>query len=128
MQLVALGLLLLIAVEHLWFLVLEMFLFVTPTGLETFHMSQAMANTCAVLAKNQGLYNGFLAAALLLAAVTRSALMRRYGLGCVVVAGLYGSWSLGSKDIALVQGLPAAIALVLAELADLAGRARQSRN
>jgi putative membrane protein len=128
MQLVAVGLLLLIAVEHLWFLVLEMFLFVTPTGLETFHMSQAMANTCAVLAKNQGLYNGFLAAALLLAAVTRSALMRRYGLGCVVVAGLYGSWSLGSKDIALVQGLPAAIALVLAELADLAGRARQSRN
>jgi putative membrane protein len=123
MQLVGLLLIGLIALEHLWFLVLEMFLFVTPTGLTTFHMSQEMANTCAVLAKNQGLYNGFLAAALLLAVLTRSVLMRRYGLGCVVVAGLYGSWSLGSKDIALVQGLPAAIALALSELA---GRRRGS--
>lgn len=123
MQLAGLLLILLIALEHLWFLVLEMFLFVTPTGLTTFHMSQEMANTCAVLAKNQGLYNGFLAAALLLAVLTRSALMRRYGLGCVVVAGLYGSWSLGSKDIALAQGLPAAVALALSELA---GRRRGS--
>jgi len=123
MQLAGILLILLIALEHLWFLVLEMFLFVTPTGLTTFHMSQEMANTCAVLAKNQGLYNGFLAAALLLAVLTRSALMRRYGLGCVVVAGLYGSWSLGSKDIALAQGLPAAVALALSELA---GRRRGS--
>lgn len=123
MQLAGSLLILLIALEHLWFLVLEMFLFVTPTGLTTFHMSQEMANTCAVLAKNQGLYNGFLAAALLLAVLTRSALMRRYGLGCVVVAGLYGSWSLGSKDIALAQGLPAAVALALSELA---GRRRGS--
>lgn len=81
-----------------------MFPFATPTGLSTFHMSQEMANTCAILAKNQGLYNGFLAAALLLAVLTRSALMRRYGLGCVVVAGFYGGWSLGSKDTALVPG------------------------
>lgn len=123
MQPVGLLLVMLIALEHLWFLVLEMFLFVTPTGLATFHMSQEMANTCAVLAKNQGLYNGFLAAALVLAVLTRSALMRRYGLGCVVIAGLYGSWSLGSKDTALFQGLPAAIALVLTELA---GRTRAS--
>lgn len=118
MQLASLLFIVLIALEHLWFLVLEMFLFVTPTGLSTFRMSQEMANTCAVLAKNQGLYNGFLAAALLLAALTRSALMRRYGLGCVVVAGIYGSWSLGSKDTALLQALPAAIALALSELAD----------
>lgn len=116
-------LVLLVAIEHLWFLVLEMFLFTKPIGLETFGQTQQAAETCAVLAKNQGLYNGFLAAALLLAVLTRSALMRRYGLGCVVVAGLYGSWSLGSKDIALAQGLPAAVALALSELA---GRRRGS--
>lgn len=107
----------LVAVEHVWFLVLEMFLFRTPTGLSTFHMSQQTADACAVLAMNQGLYNGFLAAGIVTALVARSRLMRRYMLACVVVAGLYGTATLGDKALFIVQSLPALFALVAAELA-----------
>jgi putative membrane protein len=116
MQLAGLVLIVLVALEHLWFLVLEMFLFTTPIGLSTFHLSQEAANTCAVFAKNQGLYNGFLVAGLLLAVLTRSQLLRRYSLACVIAAGLYGSWSMGTMEIALFQALPAALALVISEL------------
>jgi putative membrane protein len=111
-------LLALVALEHLWFLVLEMFLFRTQTGLETFQMSQAVADACGTMAMNQGLYNGFLAAGALTALVTRSPLMRRFILGCVVAAGVFGAVTLGSFALFLVQGLPAAVALVLGELHD----------
>ncbi len=113
-----LGLLLvaLVALEHLWFLVLEMFLYQTPTGLQTFHISQHAADTCAVLAKNQGLYNGFLAAGLVTALLTRSPLMRRFQLACVIVAGIYGTMSLGSTTVILLQSLPALVALIVTEL------------
>jgi putative membrane protein len=108
----------LVAIQHFFFLVLEMFLFRTPIGLKTFGMSQAKADTCAVLAMNQGLYNGFLAAGLLTALIARSQLMRRFMLLCVIIAGLYGSYSLGSKDVMVLQSLPALFALVLSELGE----------
>lgn len=111
-------LLALVAVEHLWFLVLEMFLFRTPTGLETFHMTQQVADACGTMAMNQGLYNGFLAAGAVTALVTRSALLRRFILACVIAAGVFGAVSLGSFALLLVQGLPAAAALVVCEIAD----------
>ena len=117
MHLAASILVVLVALEHLWFLVLEMFLFRTPTGLNTFHMNQQTADSCAVLAMNQGLYNGFLTAGLVTALIARSKLLRRFTLSCVIVAGIYGSASLGSKDIVTAQALPALIALVLSELA-----------
>lgn len=107
----------LVAVEHLWFLVLEMFLFRTPTGLNAFHISQQTADTCAVLAQNQGLYNGFLAAGLITALAARSRILRRFMLICVIVAGIFGAASLGDKAVFIGQSLPAIVALVLSELA-----------
>jgi putative membrane protein len=116
MQIAGLFFVLLVALEHLWFLVLEMFLFRTPTGLGAFHMTQQTADTCAVLAMNQGLYNGFLAAGLVTAVIARSRLLRRFTLACVVVAGIYGAASLGSKAVFVGQSLPALLALGLSEI------------
>lgn len=114
----------LVALEHLWFLILEMFLFRQPTGLNAFHMSQQTADTCAVLAQNQGLYNGFLAAGLVVALITRSRLLRRFTLACVIVAGIYGAASLGDKAVFIGQSLPALLALILSELGERAARQR----
>ena len=108
----------LVAVEHVWFLVLEMFLFQKPTGLETFHITQQTADTCAVLAKNQGLYNGFLAAGLCTALAARSTLMRRFILCCVIVAGIYGTATVGDKALFIGQSLPAIVALLVFELSN----------
>lgn len=116
MRIAGLIFVLLVAVEHLWFLVLEMFLFRTPIGLGAFHISQQTADTCAVLAQNQGLYNGFLAAGLVTAVAARSRLLRRFTLSCVIVAGIYGSASLGDKAVFIGQSLPALLALVLSEI------------
>lgn len=110
----------LVAIEHVWFLILEMFLFRKPTGLETFHISQQAADTCAVLAMNQGLYNGFLAAGLITALVRRSALLRRFTLSCVIIAGMYGGATVGDKAIFVGQSLPALLAFVLSELGERA--------
>lgn len=118
MQLAASILVALVALEHLWFLILEMFLFRTDIGLKTFSLTQAQADTCAVLAMNQGLYNGFLAAGLVTSLIARSRLMRRFMLGCVIVAGIYGAASLGSKDVFIGQSLPALLALLISELGD----------
>ena len=106
----------LVAIEHLWFLVLEMFLFRTPTGLNAFHISQQTADTCAVLAQNQGLYNGFLAAGLITALAARSRILRRFMLGCVIVAGIFGAASLGDKAVFIGQSGPAILALLLSEI------------
>jgi putative membrane protein len=106
----------LVAIEHLYFLVLEMFLFTKPTGLETFHLTQAAADTCATLAKNQGLYNGFLAGALIASVASKSVALRRFGLISVVVAGVFGTATVGDAALVAVQSLPAVVALVVSEL------------
>lgn len=106
-------LILLIAVEHLWFLVLEMFLWTKPIGLRTFRQSRDQAQASARLAANQGLYNGFLAAGLVWSVVASAALrpsLQVFFLCCVVVAGLFGAASV-SRRILLIQALPAAVAL-----------------
>jgi putative membrane protein len=104
----------LVALLHLWFLVLEMFLWDKPLGLKTFRQTPESAATSKVLAANQGLYNGFLAAGLLwglwLGAGGTS--VKLFFLGCVVVAGVYGAATVGRK-ILFVQALPAAIAMAL---------------
>lgn len=112
----------LVAIEHVWFLILEMFLFRKPQGLDTFHISQQTADTCAVLAMNQGLYNGFLAAGLITALLRRSALLRRFILSCVIVAGMYGAATVGDKAIFVGQSLPAVLAFVLCELGERGAR------
>jgi len=104
----------LVAVLHIYFLILEMFLWTKPVGLKTFGNSQERANAMAVLAANQGLYNGFLAAGLLwglLQAVPAFALqIKVFFLICVIVAGVYGAYSV-SRRILFVQAAPAALAL-----------------
>ena len=104
----------LVAILHIYFLILEMFLWTKPIGLKTFGNSQERANAMAVLAANQGLYNGFLAAGLLwglLQAVPAFALqIKVFFLICVIVAGVYGAYSV-SRRIFFVQAAPAALAL-----------------
>ena len=117
----------LVALFHLWFLVLEMFLFTRPTGLETFHLSQQTANACATLAQNQGLYNGFVAVALLLGLWNKSLLLRRYGLGCVMVAGVFGAWSLGDPGPLVGQLVPGLVALLVSELGERGASADGAR-
>ena len=110
MSVIALVLVVLVALLHLYFLVLEMFLWTRPPGLKTFRNSPEKAQATRVLAANQGLYNGFLAAGLLYAAATGSREFAVFFLACVVVAGLYGAWSV-NKRIFFVQALPAVLGL-----------------
>jgi len=112
MKIVADVLVALVALLHVWFLVLEMFLWDKPLGLKTFRQTPESAATTKVLAANQGLYNGFLAAGLLWGLWLGGAGygVKLFFLGCVVVAGLYGAATVGRK-ILFVQALPAALAM-----------------
>ncbi len=103
-----------VALEHVWFLVLEMFLWTRPIGRRTFRQSEEHARITATLAANQGLYNGFLVAGLvwgLLAPAPLTPSVKLFFLACVVVAGVFGAVTV-SRRILVVQALPAAIALV----------------
>ena len=111
----ATGLVVLVALLHLGFLVLEMVLWTRPIGLRMFRNTPQAAAATRVLAANQGLYNGFLAAGLLYAAATASREFALFFLGCVVVAGCYGAWSV-SRKIFYVQALPALLALAALSL------------
>jgi putative membrane protein len=114
MHSVATGLVVLIGVVHVYFLVLEMFLWTTPFGLRTFGRPREEMESSKVLAGNQGLYNGFLAAGLFWSAFASGAEereLRLFFLGCVLVAGVYGG-ATAARKILFVQALPAAIALV----------------
>jgi putative membrane protein len=110
----------LVAALHVYFLVLEMFLWTEPLGLKTFRNSIEKAKDSAVLAANQGFYNGFLAAGLvwgLLEGASGFGLqIKTFFLLCVVIAGIYGAKTV-SRRILYVQAAPAAIALALLWLA-----------
>ena len=108
---VAVVLVVLVALLHLYFLVLEMFLWTRPLGLNTFRNTPEKAETTRVLAANQGLYNGFLAAGLLWFLYVGQWNVVFFFLACVVVAALYGAWSV-NKRIFFVQGIPAIAAIV----------------
>ncbi|WP_299340645.1 DUF1304 domain-containing protein [uncultured Pseudoxanthomonas sp.] len=110
MDVIASVLVVLVAVLHAWFLVLEMFLWTKPAGLKAFRNTAEKAETTRVLAANQGLYNGFLAAGLLWGLFTAQWNVVVFFLLCVVVAALYGAWSV-SRRIFYVQGVPAIAAL-----------------
>ena len=115
MTIIAKVLIALVALEHLYFLVLEMFLWTTPRTRAAFGMSAEQAEQTKVLAANQGLYNGFLAAGLIWSLLAPAAYARElalFFLACVLVAGLYGG-ATANKRIWLLQALPAAIALIV---------------
>ena len=108
----------LVAVLHLYFLVLEMFLWEKPIGLRTFGLTREQAAASKTLAANQGLYNGFLAAGLLwgLALGADGVGVKVFFLLCVLVAGLYGA-ATANRRILYVQAMPAALGLLLVLLA-----------
>lgn len=105
---------LLVALLHAWFLVLEMFLWDKPAGLKAFGQSRERAAATKVLAANQGLYNGFIAAGLLWGVLQGAAgyEFKLYFLSCVVVAGVYGAVT-ASRKILYVQALPGLLGLLL---------------
>lgn len=104
----------LIAILHVYILILEMFLWDRPAGLRAFGLTQEFATASKVLAANQGLYNGFLAAGLFwsLSLGASGTGVKLFFLCCVLVAGLYGGLT-ASRKILLVQAIPAAIGLGL---------------
>src|SRR5687768_10412433 len=110
MSVIATALILLVALLHLYFLVLEMFLWTKPVGLKVFRQSVEKAEQSKVLAANQGLYNGFLASGLLYGVATGSREFCLFFLACVVVAGIYGAATV-NRRIFFVQALPAALAI-----------------
>ena len=107
-----------VALEHIYILVLEMFLWTKPPGLRAFGLTPEFAQETAVLAANQGLYNGFLAAGLIwgLMLKDKGFGVRVFFLSCVVVAGVFGGIT-AKPSILVIQALPAAVALAATLLA-----------
>ena len=118
MKKIATALVALVAIEHLYILVLEMFLWTKPAGLRAFDLTPEFAEQTAVLAANQGLYNGFLAAGLIWGLIRKDDgfPLRVFFLSCVVIAGVFGAIT-AKPSILFVQAVPALLALVLTLLA-----------
>jgi len=108
----------LVALLHLYFMVLEMYFWDKPLGMRTFKTNPEFAKTSKLLAANQGLYNGFLAAGLIWGLVlgTDDGSIKIFFLLCVVVAGIFGALTV-NRRIIYIQALPAAIAIILILLA-----------
>ncbi|MBA3660623.1 MAG: DUF1304 domain-containing protein [Gammaproteobacteria bacterium] len=108
----------LIALLHLWFFILEVFLWQKPLGLKIFKLDQAFAKRSAPLAANQGLYNLFLTAGLLWSLVANpleGLHLKFFFLTCVLLAGIFGGFTV-SVRIFIIQALPAAFILALLSL------------
>ncbi len=115
MELLSKILIALVAFLHFYFMVLEMFYWTKPRGMKAFGLTKEDAEQSKVLAANQGLYNGFLAAGLVWSLIAENAAneIALFFLICVTIAGIYGSYSTKKRKIFYVQALPAIIALVL---------------
>jgi len=100
-----------VALEHLYFLVLEMFFWTKPKGLKAFGLSKEQAENSKVLAANQGLYNGFLSAGLIWGLLSEKTDVVMFMLICVAVAGIYGSYSTKNIKLFYIQAVPALLAL-----------------
>jgi putative membrane protein len=101
-----------VAVLHVGFLVLEMFLWNHPIGRRTFKMTKEVSESSATLAANQGLYNGFLAAGLIWGIVSGEVSIKLFFLSCVVIAGVFGGFT-AKRSILYMQALPGLLGLVL---------------
>jgi putative membrane protein len=100
-----------VALLHIYFLILEMFLWEKPAGRKSFRTTAEFAAQSKTLAANQGLYNGFLAAGLIWSLFADNP-VKIFFLSCVIIAGLFGTFTVGKK-IFYIQALPALIGLVL---------------
>ena len=122
MRIIALLLVAIVALSHVGFLVLEMFYWTDPIGHRVFETTPEVAESSKVLAANQGLYNGFLAAGLLWGLIAGRRDVKVFFLCCVIVAGVYGGLT-AKMSILYVQAAPA-LAALLAVLATPAPRVR----
>ena len=114
MELLKTFLILFVALEHMYFLIFEMFLWTTPKGIKTFGLkSKSFAEETKVLAANQGLYNGFLAAGLIYSIIQNDINIATFFLVCVTIAGIYGSYSTKKIKLFYIQTIPAIIALIV---------------
>jgi putative membrane protein len=109
-------LIVLVALLHFGFLVLEMFFWDHPLGQKTFRMTPEYSKASATLAANQGLYNGFLAAGLVWGLISGEVPIKFFFLVCVLIAGLFGGFT-AARRILYIQALPALVALVAVILA-----------
>ena len=115
MKLLASALVGFVALSHVGILVLEMFLWDHPIGQKIFSMTPEQSSSSAVLAMNQGLYNGFLAAGLIWGLLAGRLDLKVFFLSCVIVAGIFGSLT-AQGSILFTQAMPAAIALLFVML------------
>ena len=100
-----------VAILHLGFLVLEMFLWNHPFGRKTFKMTKEVSESSATLAANQGLYNGFLAAGLIWGLISGEFSVKLFFLACVLIAGIFGAIT-AKRSIIYIQALPALLGLI----------------
>ena len=105
----------LVAFEHIYFTILEMFFWTKPKGLKAFGNTREDAEKSKILAANQGLYNGFLAAGLLWSLMDRSnsTSIAIFFLSCVIAAGIYGAYSTKKIKLFYIQSLPAITAMIV---------------
>ena len=101
-----------VAISHVGILILEMFFWNHPVGQRIFAMPPEVAASSEVLAMNQGLYNGFLAAGLFWGLMAKRTDVKVFFLSCVVIAGIFGGLT-AKMSIIFTQGMPALIALIL---------------
>ena len=112
MNLLANTLIFLVAISHIGILILEMFFWNHPIGQKIFSMTPEVAASSSVLAMNQGLYNGFLAAGLFWGLLKKRLDIKVFFLCCIVIAGIFGGIT-AKKSILFTQGLPALLAFIL---------------
>ena len=101
-----------VALEHLYFLILEMFYWTKPKGMKAFGLSKEQAESSKVLAANQGLYNGFLASGLIWGLLFNKTDGIVFFLVCVSIAGIYGAYSTKKIKLFYIQAVPAILALL----------------
>ena len=111
------SLIILIAVIHVWFLVLEMFLWTKPLGLKLMVITSKQAEDTKIMAMNQGLYNGMIAAYLIWCLNRNDFATVTFIMGSIVIAGCYGAWTAKKPIIFFIQSLPAVVALIALKLA-----------
>lgn len=114
MEYLAMALIGFVAFEHFYFLVLEMFLWTKPKTIKIFGIrDKQLAEDTKVLAANQGLYNGFISAGLIISLILPDKTMSVVFLSFVIIAGIYGAYSTKKLRLFLVQGIPAILALAV---------------
>lgn len=102
----------LVAFLHVYFMILEMFLWTKPKGLKTFGLKKEFAEQSKTLAENQGLYNGFLAAGLIWSIMLKDTSITTFFLSCVIIAGIYGAYSTQKIKLFYIQSIPAILGLI----------------